>query len=566
MLNLEISRIFYEIADILEIKEVEWKPRAYRNAARSIESLTKDVKEIYKNEGLKGLQEIPGIGEALALKIEEYIKTGKIHEYEKLKSSMPKGFSELMNVSGLGPKKIRKLYKELDIKNVSDLQKAIQKRKLENLYGFGEKTEENIFKSIELLKESKKRFLLGIAYPIATSVKEKLQKLKEVNQVEIAGSLRRMQETIGDVDILVTSANHKKVIETFVKFPEVKRILAKGETRASVILEEDIQCDLRVVNQNQFGSALQYFTGSKDHSIALRKIAIKKGYKLSEYGLFKGKKVVASRTEKEIYNKLGFPYIEPELRENRGELIKKIPKIISYNEIKGDLHIHTKATDGTASILEMANAAKSLGHEYIAITDHSKSSAIVNGLSESQLLKQIEEIKNLNKKIKGIKILSGSEVNILKNGDLDYSENILKKLDVVLIGIHNGFKMSKQDMTKRILNALDNENANILVHPTGRLLNHRIPYEVDLNKIFKFCSDNNKILEIDSSFDRLDLNDINIKRAIENGVKLVIDTDSHSVKSLNNIKYGIAQARRGWCTSKDIVNTLPLNKLLKELK
>ncbi|MDD5133630.1 MAG: DNA polymerase/3'-5' exonuclease PolX [Candidatus Nanoarchaeia archaeon] len=565
MLNLEISRIFYEIADILEIKEVEWKPRAYRNAARSIESLTKDVKEIYKNEGLKGLQEIPGIGEALALKIEEYIKTGKIHEYEKLKSSMPKGFSELMNISGLGPKKIRKLYKELDIKNVSDLQKAIQKRKLENIYGFGEKTEENIFKSIELLKESKKRFLLGIAYPIATLVKEKLQKLKEVNQVEIAGSLRRMQETIGDVDILVTSTNHKKVIETFVKFPEVRRILAKGETRASVILEEDIQCDLRVVNKNQFGSALQYFTGSKDHSIALRKIAIKKGYKLSEYGLFKGKKVVASRTEKEIYNKLGFPYIEPELRENRGELIKKIPNIISYNEIKGDLHIHTKATDGTASILEMANAAKSLGHEYIAITDHSKSSAIVNGLSESQLLKQIEEIKNLNKKIKGIKILSGSEVNILKNGDLDYSDNILKKLDVVLIGIHNGFKMSKQDMTKRILNALDNENANILVHPTGRLLNQRAPYEVDLNKIFKFCSDKNKILEIDSSLDRLDLNDINIKRAIENRVKLVIDTDSHSVKSLNNIKYGIAQARRGWCTSKDIVNTLPLKEFLKKI-
>ena len=568
MLNLEIAKIFYEMADILELQEVAWKPRAYRVAARALEALTRDVKDIYKKEGITGLEKIPGIGERLAKKIVEYIETGKIKEYEELKKQLPPGLEQLMKVTGLGPKRIKKLYEKLKIKSIGDLRQAIKQHKLERLFGFGEKIEKNILDALQLLQESKKRFLLGEAYPIAMSIVDQLKKLKEVKRIEVAGSLRRMKETVGDIDILVTATKNLPVIQTFVKLSEVKKVYAKGETRASVLLRNNIQCDLRVVKDEEYGSALQYFTGSKEHSIELRKIAIKKGYKLSEYGLFNVKtgKRVAGRTEEEIYKKLGFPWIPPELRENRGELTQKIPKLVGYDAIKGDLHMHTKWSDGKNSIEEMALAAKKFGYEYIAITDHSKTRAVAHGLDEAMVEKQIKEIKQISKKIKGIKILTGIEVDIKQNGDLDLSDSCLKKLDIVIAAIHSAFKLDEKRMTERVLNALSNENVNILGHPTGRIINKRPPYKLNLDKIFKFAAEHNVIMEIDAQPDRLDLSDVNTRKAILAGCKIEIGTDSHNNESFHYMRYGVAQARRGWARAKDIINTLPYEKLLRVLK
>ena len=548
------------MADILELQEVEWKPQAYRKAARSLESLTTPVEDIYKKNGLKGLDEIPGVGLGISKKIEEFIKTGKISEFEKLKKQMPKGFDDLMEVMGLGPKKIKVLYKKLNIKNISDLQKAIKEKKLEKLYGFGARTEEKLEEGIELFKKRKNRTLLGVAYPIAMSLADEIKKINTSGKVQVAGSLRRMLETIGDFDILITTKNPLQVVNKFVKLKDVKEILAKGPTKASVLLKNDMQCDIRVVPEEKYGSALQYFTGSKEHSIELRKIAIKKGYKLNEYGLFKGNKVVASKTEKEIYNKLGFPYIEPELRENTGELKDKLPNIILYNSIKGDLHMHTNYSDGLNSLKEMVVAAKKMGHEYIAITDHSKSSA--HGLSDDELLKQINEIKKLDY---GIKIFTGMEINIKTNGDLDISDNLLRKIDIPIASVHISFNMDKNEMTSRILSALSNKYVKILGHPFCRLIDQRLTIKLDLPKIAKFCAENNKFLEINSQPRRLDLSDVNIRETLKYDAKFVINTDSHSAESLNFMKYGIAQARRGWCPAKNVINTLSLKEFLKKI-
>ena len=346
MKNQELAEIFYQIADILELLEVEWKPQAYRKAASFLESLTTPIEDIYKKNGLKGLDKLPGIGKSIAEKIEEYIKTGKIKEFKKLKKQVPKGFYDLMEIGGLGPKKISKLYKKLNIKNVKDLQKAIKEKTIEKLYGFGQRTEEKLSEGVELFKKRKERFLLGEVYPLAMSLVSELKNIKYVQKVEVAGSLRRMLETIGDIDILITAGNLNYVINEFTKLKDVKEILAKGPTKASVLLKNNMQCDIRVLPENQYGSALLYFTGNKAHNIELRKIAIKQGYKLSEYGLFKGNKIVASKTEQDIYSKLGFSYIEPELREDHGELHGKLPKLISYDDIKGDLHVHTNYSDG----------------------------------------------------------------------------------------------------------------------------------------------------------------------------------------------------------------------------
>ncbi|MDD5649468.1 MAG: DNA polymerase/3'-5' exonuclease PolX [Candidatus Nanoarchaeia archaeon] len=563
MNNQELANIFYKIADILELKNVEWKPQAYRKAARAIESLTNSLEDIYNKKGIEGLDNIPGIGIHIAKKIEEYIKIGKILEFEKLQKEIPKGFYDLMEISGLGPKSIRKLYAKLNIKSISDLQKAIKEKRIENLFGFGEKTEEKFEQGIELFNKRKKRILLGIAYPLSQSLISEIKNIKYVDKVEIAGSLRRRLETIGDFDILITSKNPNYVVSEFIKLKDVKKILVKGNTKVSVLLKNDVQCDLRIISEEKYGSALLYFTGNKDHNINLRKIAIKKGYKLSEYGLFKNDKVIASRTEKEIYNKLGFQYIEPELRENNGELNNKLPNLISYNDIKGDLHIHTNYSDGINSIYDMINAAQKRKYQYIGITDHSKARAIANGLNEERLLKQINEINKLQNKF-DIKILKGMEIDIKVNGDIDLEDNLLKKLDYGIVSIHSSFNLDKQKMTSRIISALSNEKIKIFGHPTTRLINQRNPISIDFPKLFKFCSENNKFIEINSQPDRLDLNDINIREGLRYKVKFVINTDSHNVNSFDYIKYGIAQARRGWCEKKDIINTLSLKEFLKK--
>lgn len=561
--NQELANIFYKIADILELKNVEWKPQAYRKAARSIESLTVSVDDIYKKNGINGLNDIPSVGIHIAKKIEEFIHKGKIQEYEKLKKEIPKGFYDLMEISGLGPKNIRKLYAKLNIKNISDLQKAIKNKKIENLFGFGQKTEEKFEQGIELFKKRKKRILLGDAYPLSQELISKIRDIKFVDKAEVAGSLRRKLETIGDFDILITTKNPGYVTDKFVELKDVKKVLAKGITKTSVLLKNDVQCDIRIIPEEKYGSALLYFTGNKEHNINLRKIAIKKGYKLSEYGLFKGNNVIASKTEKEIYNKLGFPYIDPELRENNDELIKKLPKLVSYSDIKGDLHVHTNYSDGINSLYEMISIAKKMNYQYIGITDHSKANAIANGLNDERLLKQLKEIDSLQDKF-DIKILKGMEINIKSNGDLDLSDNLLKKLDYGIVSIHSSFNMDKNEMTSRIINALSHEKIKILGHPTARLINKRNPINIDFIKLFKFCYDNNKYLEINSQPERLDLNDINIREGLEYDVRFVVNTDSHDINSFNNIKYGIAQARRGWCGKENIINTLPLKEFLKK--
>ena len=571
MKNLEIAGIFYEIADILEIQGVEWKPHAYRRAAKGIETLSIDVEKIYNKDGLKALKEIPGVGQALAKKIEEFIKTGKVKEYVRLKKGIPSGVEEMIRIPGMGPKKALLLFQKLKIKSVKDLEKSAKSGKIRKLPRFGEKSEEDILKGIELLKSSAGKVLLGRAWPIAQEIISSLKKLRAVQKISLAGSTRRRKEFVRDLDILAVSSNPKKIIETFTKIPTVKTVLAKGPTKSSVRLVEGLNCDLRVVEEKSFGAALQYFTGSKDHNIRCRQIAIQKGLKLNEYGIFnaKTKKYVCGRTEEEVYKKLGMQYVEPELRENRGEieaaLKKKLPKLIGYKDIKGDLQMHTKYSDGVNTIEEMAKAAKTLGYEYIAVTDHSKSEHIAHGMDEKRLSKYLAEIDKVNRKLKGIRVLKGAEVDILADGTLDYSDKYLKKLDVVLAAVHSRFKSSEKEMTKRILKALENKYVTILAHPTGRLINSRKPYAINLSKVFDACKANNVLPEINAFPSRLDLNDVHARDAIEKGLKLTINTDSHAVAHLKYMKFGIATARRGWARKRDIINTLPWKKFEKLL-
>jgi DNA polymerase (family 10) len=571
MKNQEIAKIFYEIAYFLEMEDVKFKPYAYEKAALTLEGLEKDVEEIYKKEGFEGLRKIPGVGESIAKKIEEYLKTGKIRYYEDYKRKYPINLDELMGIEGLGPKRLKVLYEKLGIRNLKDLEEAIKAHKIAALPGFGEKSEKNILEAIEFAKRSRGRFLLGEILPIVKEVYEKLKSLKEVERIDVVGSIRRMKETIGDVDFLVISKNPKPIMDFFVSLPGVVKVWGKGNTKASVRMKEGFDMDIRVLPRRSYGAALQYFTGSKEHNIALRKIAIEKGLKLSEYGLFKGSKMIAGETEEEIYQKLGMDWIPPELREDRGEieaaLNHKLPKIIDYKDIKGDFHVHSKWDGGKNSIEEIAEYAIKMGYEYVGIADHTKFLKIEHGLDEKQLKERNKEIDRLNQKFKGkIKILKGCEANILPDGKIDISDDCLRELDFVIAGVHSKFKMSKEEMTERIIKAMKNPNVDILAHPTGRLIQKREGYEVDLDKILKVAKETGTILEIDSYPDRLDLNDVNIKKAKEMGVKMVIDTDAHHVDQMRFIELGIAQARRGWAEKEDIINCWPLEKMLKFLK
>jgi len=567
MINLELAKIFFEIADIMEMMGVEWKPRAFRNAARNIETYSKDLKDVYKKDGIKGLKEIPGVGEGIAKKIEEYVKTGKVKEFEQLRKKIPAGVEEMMHLQGMGPKKAWQLFKKLKIKNLAELKKAAVSGKIAKLPGFGKKTADDIIRGIALYRGGKERLLLGQALPIARELEADLKKLKEVKQVSIAGSIRRMRETVKDIDILVVSTNPKKVMDYFTTMPRVKRVLAKGSTRSAVVLKEGLNSDLRVIEAKSFGAAMQYFTGSKDHNVKLRQIAIKKGYKLNEYGIFKNKKYIVGKTEKEVYAKLGLPYIEPELRENTGEIGGKLPELVKLSDIKGDLHMHTTYTDGANSPELMIKTAIDRGYQYMAITDHSKSTYVAGGMDEKTIKKYIVDLTKLKKKYAGkIKVLIGSEVDILADGKLDYSNDILKKLDWVVASVHSGFKKSKQENTDRVLKALSNPHVNAIGHPTGRLINKREPFQIDLDKVFSAAKQNNVAMEINSFPSRLDLKDVHVKNAIENKVKLVVNTDSHSTEHFRYMKFGIATARRGWAQSKDVINTLPWKKFERFIK
>ncbi len=572
MKNPEIAKLLRMMAIYLEMKGIQFKPQAYEKAAYSIEALDEDIEEFVKKKGKEGLKNLPGIGESIAEKILEYLKTGKIKELEELKKEVPVDVETLTSIEGVGPKIVYKLYKALGIKTIDDLEKACLEHKIRRLPGFGEKSEEKILRGIQFYKQGGGRFVLGFVMPIVESLIEYLKESKYAIEVVPAGSYRRKKETVGDIDILATSKDPEKIMEHFVKFPEVDYVYAQGPTKTNVRLKIGLDVDLRVVDEASFGAALMYFTGSKDFNIEVRELAIKKGWKLNEYGLFdKNNKLIAGKNEEEIFEKLEMQFIPPEMRENKGEiklaLEHKLPKLIEYGSIRGDLQVQTNWTDGQNSIEEMVEEAIKLGLEYICITDHTKSLAMTGGCDEEKLLKQMQEIDKLNLKYKGkIKILKGAEVNILKDGSLDIKDEVLQKLDFVGVAVHSHFNLPKSEQTKRIIKALANPYVHCLFHPTGRVINKRPAYEVDIDEIIDFAKKNNKILEIDAYPDRLDLKDEHIRKCVERKVKMVIDTDAHSVLHLNFLDLGVAQARRGWATKEDILNTLPLNEFLKQLK
>lgn len=570
MRNQEIADRLKKIADLMEIKGIDWKPRAYRNAARSIENQKDDLQDLYDKRGKKGLEEIKSIGKSLAQHIADMLDGKKISKWNKLEKNLGKYISELINIDGLGPKKIHILIKKLNIKNVEDLKKKAEKNKISELEGFGEQTEQNILESLEEYRKGKERMLINKANALSEDILGYFKKDKNIQKIEISGSLRRMKETIGDIDILAISNNEEETMKKFRNMSRVSKVVVKGKKKTSVIFDKKIQVDLRLISKDSFGSALQYFTGSKAHNIALRKIASKKNYKLSEYGLYstKNNKKVSGKTEKEVYKKLGLTWIPPELREDNGEIEaaqkNNLPRLIEKNDIKGDLQMHSTYSDGKTKIKGLVKKAEELGYTYIAITDHSQSQRIAKGMSAKKIKKQWKEIDNINKN-SNIKILKGAEVDILKDGTLDYDKKTLQELDIVLASVHSGFKMSKNKMTERILKALDNNYINILAHPTGRMIGKRKGYDADFDKIFKKCKQKNIAVEINSDPERLDLNEKLILKAKKENVKFSIGTDAHSKYSLENIKYGLGMARRGWLQKKDIINTKTYEQLIKFL-
>ncbi|MGB4449133.1 MAG: DNA polymerase/3'-5' exonuclease PolX [Tepidanaerobacteraceae bacterium] len=570
MKNFEVAFIFYDIADILEIKgENFFKIRAYRKAAHTIENLPMDVKEL---AGESRLQEIEGIGKALEEKIREIINTGTCRYYEELKKDFPRGLVEMLKIPGLGAKKIKVIYDNLGISSIEELEKAARAHKIRELPGMGVKTEQSILKGIKTLKGQGDRVQLAIALPVANRIMEILSGMKEVSKVAIAGSLRRRKEMVKDIDIVVATEAAETLVENFLKLPIISRVLAEGLSKVSVVLNAGIQVDLRLVKPQEFYSALQHFTGSKEHNTKLRSLALKMGYKLNEYGIFEkeGDGVFCPKSETELYSKLDMPYIIPELREDRGEieaaLQDGLPDLVKLEDIRGDLHLHSDFSDGVSSIEEMVKKAKELGYEYIAITDHSKSLKVARGLDESRLRQQLELIKGINERVKGIRILTGIEVDILPDGSLDFDDDILKELDVVIASIHSGFKQDKTTITSRIVNACHNRYVNIIAHPTGRLLGRREPYDVDMDEVFEAAAKTGTVLEINSSPDRLDLNDVNVKRAAEMGIKIAINTDAHGTEALSDMMYGVWVARRGWLAAENIINTYSLEQLLEFLK
>jgi len=559
MKNQFVADTLYRIADLLDLKgEMFFKTRAYRMAAEAIQALDGDIEQLVRQGTVES---IPGVGDALAKKITELVQTGKLRYLEQLKKEVPIGLIDLLGVPGLGPKKVAAVYKHRGITSIQELQQAATNGELRTLEGFGEITERNILRGIQLLQKTSGRVLLNVAYEDGDNYLAYLKKCNKIKKINIAGSLRRMKETIGDLDILASSEDSGAVMDHFISYPEVAQVLAKGTTKSSVLLHDHLQVDLRVVEEKSYGAALQYFTGSKDHNVTLRGIAIKKGFKLNEYGLFDKttERYITGRTEQEIYKKIGMQYIEPELRENRGEFTaaktKTLPNLVDYHEIAGDFHVHSSWSDGSDSIETIASAAQQHGYRFIGITDHSQSLKIANGLDEERIQKKINQIQQIRKKFPDLRIFCGTECDIRTDGTLDYSDKILRQFDFVYIGIHTAFKMDRETMTKRIIKGMDNEQVNFLAHPTGRLIGKRDPYDVDIEQIIDAAKETKTLLEINAFPDRLDLNDIHTKLAKEQGVRFVLGTDSHSINHLDFMRFGVATARRGWLEKKDVLNT-----------
>ncbi|WMT50456.1 MAG: DNA polymerase/3'-5' exonuclease PolX [Ferroplasma sp.] len=571
MKNIELSLIFNEMYYMLNTDEkARFEALAYQRAARSIESMQDDISEIYEKSGINGLMKIPGIGKGLAEHIEEYLTTGRIKKYDELKKRFPIDFNEFSGIEGFGPKKAMILYEKLGIKNISDLKKAAEEHKIRDIPGFGEKSEALILKNISMVAATGSRILLGTGLNEARKIVTYLLSQKSVSRCEIAGSTRRMRETVGDIDILVTSEQPGKVMDLFIKYGGVKSTVVRGETKTTVLLDIGTTCDLRVIKLESFGSALQYFTGSKDHNIKVRKIAIDHNYKLNEYGLYSGdKNIVEGKDEIAIYEELGMDYIPPEMREDRGEidlaLSHKIPSLIELPDIKGDLHLHTRESDGMNTTDEMIAAAMKKNYEYMAITNHSKSLRVAHGMNDEQFIEYFKKIDRISSKY-NIKILKGGEVDILKDGSLDLKDDTLKEMDVVIASVHLDTSMNTEDITDRVINAVKTNMVNVLGHPTGKLINKREAFQINLDEVAKYCSKYKTAMEINASPERLDLNDENILRTSRYGISYSINTDSHNIYGYDNMELGVGTARRGWLTKNNVINTMNLKDLIKFLE
>lgn len=563
MKNKELAVLFTRMADALEIKgETGFKVLAYRKAARILEDLTNDIEKITAEGKLLNL---PGIGSGIAKKIEEYLQTGEMKKYSESLSEIQESLLDLLEIQNLGAKTIHLAHKELRVENLEDLKKVITDGSLAKLYGMGDKKVENIKKGIEIYEQAKERIPIFEAMTIVEEILDHLKKDPHIQNISPAGSVRRMKETVGDIDILATGKKGASIIRHFTQFPKVSRILAAGETKGSIMIftdEAEQQVDLRIVSESEYGAALQYFTGSKAHNIKLRGMAKEKGLKISEYGIFKGRKKIAGSDEEEVYKTLGLPPIPPELREDKGEiesaLKNKLPRLVDYSDIKGDLHVHSHYSDGALSIEELAELAKKFGYEYIAICDHSESARYAHGLSAERLVEQIKEIDQINMKLKSFKVLKGIEVDILLDGQLDFPDELLKKLDIVIAAIHSGFK---RNVTERILQAMENPFVTAIAHPSGRLISRREGYDVDLEKVLQEAQKNGKILELNSYYDRLDLNEFYLKKAKGLGIKICLGTDTHYAGGFQMMRFGVGIARRAWLEKKDILNCMRYEKL-----
>ena len=570
--NNDIVEKLNKVADLLDIKgENQFRIRAYRSAAQTISGLSQSVSDMI-DEG-KDVSNLPNVGSSIADKIKEIVDTGSLEQLEKLEKKMPEELVDLMTIPNLGPKKVQTLYEELDISNKDDLEKAAQDGKIQGIEGFGEKTEEKILDELEAAKKGcgKERIKLYVAEEITEPLLDYIKNIKGVQKVDVAGSYRRRKETVGDIDILVVCNDSEKVMDKFVDYEDVTKVISKGETRSSIQLRSGLQVDLRAMAKKSYGSAMVYFTGSKAHNIEIRKMANDKDLKINEYGVFKNEdEHVAGKTEEEVYEQIGLPFINPELRENRGEIEAaqkdKLPRLVKLEDIKGDLQSHSKYSDGKFEIEEMAEAARDKGYEYLAMTDHSKRVTMAKGLDEKKLAKQIEHIDKLNEKWKNFRILKSCEVDILKDGSLDLDDEILKELDIVICSVHYDTNLSKEKQTRRVLKAMENPHFNIFAHPTGRKINERRPYEIDIKKVLKAAKDNGCFLECNAQPDRLDLTDVNCKMAKEMGVKIAISTDAHTKNDLDKMRFGIGQARRGWLEKSDVLNTESWSSLKKTIK
>jgi len=564
--NQEIAKILDDVGDMLDIKgEMPFKIRAYHRAANSIRSLPEDINKISKEERLS---QIPAVGKGIADRIQELLSTGKMGFYEALKEDIPSQILELMQIPGLGPRKAKQLYDELNITTIQELHAAVEAHRLVPLRGMNAKTESNILRGIEELRKFRERILLFEAYPISERILKRLRTHLAVKRADAAGSLRRMRDTIGDIDLLVASEDPTKVMDFFCHLPEVVRILAKGSTKSSVIVKTGLQVDIRVVTPEQYGSALQYFTGSKEHSVHLRDIAKKRGFKISEYGIFEvetGKRL-GGATEEEIYQELGMDWIPPVLREDKGEieaaLEHRLPKLVERHDLRGDLHVHSRWSDGLNSIREMAEKAIELGYEYICFADHAEKLKVAGGLTPEEIEKRQKEIDGLNEEFKGrVTILAGAELNIDNDGTVDYPDALLERFDVVTASIHKGFNQSKEQLTERTIKAMENRHIDIIGHPTGRILGKRPPFALDVDLVLDAAAKTGTFVELNSFPDRLDLKDDYLREAKRRGVKIVISTDAHLANHLRYISYGVSEAQRGWLEPGDVANTLPLDEL-----